>query len=108
MMVSHFPWRFVINSQPEIICMKQNLINNGKEINSGSGRRFSDSRGDFLKSEIGVYQMISYNFSCFNFSNIAITSGCVGVNFTPRFNIPKTFFAFCSTSLAVCSLVSIK
>ena len=42
------------------------------------------------------------------FSNIAITSGCVGVNLIPRFNIPITFLAFCSISLAVCSLVSIR
>ena len=44
----------------------------------------------------------------FSFSNIAITSGCVGVNLIPRFNIPITFLAFCSISLAVCSLVNIK
>lgn len=43
----------------------------------------------------------------FSFSNIAITSGCVGVNLIPRFNILITFFAFRSISLAVCSLVSI-
>ena len=44
----------------------------------------------------------------FSFFNIAITSGCVGVNLMPRFNIPITFLAFRSISLAVCSLVSIK
>ena len=49
----------------------------------------------------------SYLFSL-SFSNIAITSGCVGVNLIPRFNIPITFRAFCSISLAVCSLVSIR
>ena len=49
------------------------------------------------------------SYLCFlNFSNITITSGCVGVNLIPRFNIPTTFLAFCSISLAVCSLVSIR
>lgn len=43
-----------------------------------------------------------------NRSKIAITSGCVGVNFIPRFNIPITFLAFFSISLAVFSLVNIK
>ena len=43
-----------------------------------------------------------------NFSNIAIMSGCVGVNFMFRFNIPMTFLAFFSISLAVCSLVNIR
>ena len=47
-------------------------------------------------------------FFCFNFSNIDNTSGWVGMNFTPRFNIPNTFLAFCSITFAVCSLVSIK
>ena len=51
---------------------------------------------------------IKFYLSFFKFSNIAITSGCVGVNFMPRFNIPITFFAFCSISLAVCSLVNIR
>lgn len=44
----------------------------------------------------------------FSFSNIAITSGCVGVNLIPCFNMPITFLAFCSISLAICSLVSIR
>ena len=52
----------------------------------------------------------SYNkiyFFC-SFFKISITFGCVGINFTPRFNIPNTFFAFCSTSFTTCSLVSNK
>lgn len=50
-----------------------------------------------------------YNYLlCFNFSNIADTLGCVSVNFTPRFSIPITLFAFCSISLTVCSLVNIR
>lgn len=52
------------------------------------------------------------NFFCylfvFSFSKIDNTSGWVGVNFTPLFNILRTFFAFCSIVLATCSLVTIK
>ena len=44
----------------------------------------------------------------FNFYKIVNTSGWVGVNFTPLFNILRTFFAFCSIVLATCSLVTIK
>ena len=53
------------------------------------------------------HKIITYLCS-FNFRSIAITSGCVGVNFVPRFNIPNTFLAFRSISFAVCSLVNIK
>lgn len=37
------------------------------------------------------YHMGITDFFCCNFSNIAITFGCVGVNFTPRFSIPMIF-----------------
>ena len=49
-----------------------------------------------------------YRVSTISFPRMAAISGCVGVNFTPRFNIAITFFAFCSIVLAVCSLVSIR
>ena len=42
------------------------------------------------------------------FFTMDITSGCVGINFTPRFYIPNTLLAFLSITLAICSLVSIK
>lgn len=73
----------------------------------------SDTKSMLMKSINSLFtldfsQTTDNYFLSLILSNIFITSGCVGVNLTPRFNIPITFLAFFSMSLAVCSLVSIK
>ena len=77
-----------INDAPGRANFVQELIKSGYPIYCIKEESYSN----LTNSEEGnLYQI---------FSNIVITSGCVGINLIPLFSILITFFAFCSITLA--------